>query len=182
MDDAALVQRLAVEKLEAKAAELRSEWAWVKPVLDLEYGFMSQYRRIEPQAAEYAPEVAAELDAIEQRLRELDEISEDDVTDAIAEESARLSERYDELIETTEAAEVYHPGDRAIAGCIVTVGDEGDFRLYQGLVDRAAEHPDEVDGEQDATARRCHILTVRAGPGLQRTNSSRERAVVSVRD
>jgi ParB family chromosome partitioning protein len=43
MDDAALVRLLAIEKLEARAAELRPEWAWTKAVLDLEYGFMAQY-------------------------------------------------------------------------------------------------------------------------------------------
>ena len=46
MDDAALVRRLAIEKLEAKAAELRPQWAWTKAVLDLEYGFMAQYARV----------------------------------------------------------------------------------------------------------------------------------------
>jgi hypothetical protein len=52
MDDAALVRRLAIEKLEAKAAELRPQWAWTKAVLDPEYGFMAQYRRVHPQPAE----------------------------------------------------------------------------------------------------------------------------------
>ena len=45
MDDAALVRRLAIAKLEAKAAELRSSWAWTKPVLEPEYGFTAQYAR-----------------------------------------------------------------------------------------------------------------------------------------
>ena len=43
LDDAALVHRLAIEKLEAKAAELRSQWAWTRAVLDPEYGFLAQY-------------------------------------------------------------------------------------------------------------------------------------------
>ena len=42
MDDAALVRRLAIEKLEAKAAELRPRWAWTRAVLDLEYGALVQ--------------------------------------------------------------------------------------------------------------------------------------------
>ena len=53
MDDAALVNRLAIEKLEQKAEELRADWAWAKAVLDPDYGFLSHYRRIEPQPAEY---------------------------------------------------------------------------------------------------------------------------------
>ena len=61
MDDAALVRRLAIEKLEAKAAELRPHWAWAKPVLDLDYGFTRQFGRVQPQPAEFPPEIAAEL-------------------------------------------------------------------------------------------------------------------------
>jgi hypothetical protein len=42
MIDSALVRRLAIEKLETKAAELRPQWAWTKAVLDPEYGFVAQ--------------------------------------------------------------------------------------------------------------------------------------------
>ena len=139
MDDAALVRRLAVEKLEAKAAELRGEWAWARAELEPEYGFMAQYRRIEPEPAEFAPEITSELDAIEQRLREIEQADEASLTEELAAEAARLGERYDDLIETSEAAATFRPEDRAVAGCIVTVGDEGEFRLYEGLVERSAE-------------------------------------------
>ena len=52
MDDGALVHRLAIEKLEAKAEELRAEWAWTKAVLDPEYRMLAQYARVEPKPAE----------------------------------------------------------------------------------------------------------------------------------
>jgi ParB family chromosome partitioning protein len=71
MNDAALVRRLAIEKLEAKAAELRPRWAWTKAVLDPEYRFMAQYGRVHPQPGELSPELAAEIDRIERRLGEL---------------------------------------------------------------------------------------------------------------
>jgi ParB family chromosome partitioning protein len=152
MEDAMLVRRLATEKLEAKAAELRSEWAWALSVLEPEYGFLSQYRRIEPEPAEFAHEITSELDAIEQRLREIDETDEGSVTEELAVEAARLGERYDDLIETSEAATTFRPEDRAIAGCIVTVGDEGEFRIYEGLVERsteAANGSDPADADDD---------------------------------
>ena len=147
MDDAALVRRLAIEKLEAKAAELRGQWAWVKPVLDLDYGFRAQFRRIEPQPAELPPEIATELQHIEERLAEFQEFSDDDWTDALMTEAAQLEERQGELIETTEALAVYAPEDRAIAGCIVTVGDDGEFQIYQGLVDRSIEFCSNAGGD-----------------------------------
>ena len=157
LDDAALVNRLAIEKLEKKAAELRTDWAWAKAVLDPDYGFLSQYRRIEPQPAEYPPEIAAELDRIEARLEELGELPDEELGDDLMMEAARLEERRDEIIETTEAEAVYSEADRKRAGVIVTIGDEGGFLIHQGLIERAAaavaadtgEHGDgEPDGDE----------------------------------
>jgi ParB family chromosome partitioning protein len=148
MDDAALVNRLAIEKLEGKAAELRSAWAWAKAVLDPDYGFLSHYRRIEPQPAEYPPVIAAELDRIEARLEELGELPEEELDDDLMMEAARLEERRDEIIETTEAEAVYSEADRKRAGAIVTIGDEGGFLIHQGLIERAASAVAAGTGEQ----------------------------------
>jgi ParB family chromosome partitioning protein len=140
MDDAALVRRLAIEKLEAKAAELRPDWGWAKPVLDLDYGFRRQFGMVEPLPAEFPPEVSAELQRIEERLAEIEELANDDLPDEVMTEATQLEERRDALIETTEAQAVYAPEDRKIAGCIVTVGNDGEFLIYRGLVDRSAQH------------------------------------------
>ena len=155
MDDAALVRRLAIEKLEAKAAELRPQWAWTKAVLDPDYHFLAQYGRVRPQPAEVPAELAAEIERIEQRLGELEEIGEDDWTDELTAEAAQLEERRDEIDETIDGLAVYSDKDRARAGVIVTIGDDGEFCLHQGLVERsavrgaAAAHAGDADGEDD---------------------------------
>jgi ParB family transcriptional regulator, chromosome partitioning protein len=126
-------------------------------VLDPDYGFRAQYRRVEPQPAEFPPEIAAELQRIEERLAEIEELTEDELPDEVMTEAAGLDERRDVLIETTEALAVYAPEDRAVAGCIVTIGNDGEFQIYQGLVDCAAQHtgrdaadPGGDDDEPDA--------------------------------
>jgi ParB family chromosome partitioning protein len=58
MDDAALVRRLALEKLEAKAEELRPQWAWIKAVTDLEYGELHQYAHVQPKPGNLPAELA----------------------------------------------------------------------------------------------------------------------------
>src|SRR5205085_7561620 len=100
MDDAALARRLAIEKLEARAAELRPQWAWTKAVLDPEYGFMAQYARLRPQPAEVPAELAAEIERIESRLGELEEFGEDEFTEELMAEAAQLEERRTEIDET----------------------------------------------------------------------------------
>jgi ParB family chromosome partitioning protein len=151
-DNAALVKRLAIEKLQAKAAELRPQWAWTKAVLDLEYGFMAQYVRLRPLPVDAPPEIAAEIERIEQRLGELEELSEEEFTDELMAEAAQLEERRGELDDTIDALAVYGDRDRARAGCIVTIGDNGEFCLHPGLLERAAARGAVAAGDLNAQA------------------------------
>jgi ParB family chromosome partitioning protein len=148
MDDAALVRRLAIEKLERKAAELRSSWAWTKAMLDPAYDFTAQYRRIPPQPAALPPEIAGEIDRIEQRLAELEETPEDEWTDELITEAAQLEERRDELAESVADLAVYSEKDCAIAGVIVTIGDDGEFRLHEGLVEHSATDTGDIGDDE----------------------------------
>src|SRR5260370_37516874 len=107
-------------------------------MLDPEYGFMAQYGRVRPQPAEIPADIAAEIERIENRLGELEELSEDEFTDELMAEAAQLEERRTEIDETIDGLAVYSDNDRARAGCIVTIGDDGDFCFHQGLVERAA--------------------------------------------
>ena len=145
MDDAALVRRLAIEKLDAKTGELRASWAWAKAMLDPDYGFTAEYRRVHPKPAQLPPETAEEIARIEQRLTELDDIAEDGWTDELAAEADELEERHAELARTAEGQTIYSDQDRAVAGCIVTIGDRGEFRVYEGLVERASREEDGAD-------------------------------------
>ena len=63
---------------------------------------------------------------------------EEELSDDLMMEAARLEERRDEIIETTKAEAVYSEADRKRAGVIVTIGDEGEFLIHQGLIERAA--------------------------------------------
>ena len=164
MDDAALVNRLAIEKLEQKAAELCADWAWAKAVLDPDYGFLSRYRRIKPQPAEYPPEIAAELDRIEARLEELGELPEEELGDDLIMEAARLEERRDEIIETNEAEAVYSEFDRKRAGVIVTIADEGGFLTHQGLVDAPRPLLLSIPAKMATTNRRAMRPMIPHGP------------------
>ena len=148
MDDAALVRRLAIEKLEQKAAELRSSWAWTRAMLDPAYDFTAQYRRVRPQPAELPPEIAEEIERIEERLAELQETPEGEWTDALMTEAAQLEERRDELTETVADLAVYSEKDSATAGVIVTIGDDGEFRLHEGLVERSATDTGDIDDDE----------------------------------
>ena len=155
MDDAALVKRLAIARLEAKAAELRPQWKWTRAAFDLEYRELAQYGHVHAQPAEVTPELAAEIETIEQRLGELEEVGEDDFTDELAAEAGRLEDRRTEIDEAIEGLAVYSEKDRARAGVIVTIGEDGEFALHQGLVERTATQAGNAGsetGEDDGDA------------------------------
>ena len=118
-------------------------------MLDPAYDFTAQYGRVRPQPAELPPEIAGEIERIEQRLAELEETPEDEWTDALMTEAAQLSERHDELNESVAELAVYGEKDRAIAGVIVTIGDDGEFRLHEGLIECSAIGAE--DGDNDET-------------------------------
>ncbi len=170
LDDAALVRRLAIEKLETKAAELHPQWAWTKALLDPDYHFLAQYGRVHPQPAEIPAELAAEIEHIEQRLGELEEV--DDFTDELAAEAAQLEERRTKIDEIIDGLAVYTKKDRKRAGCIVTIGDDGDFCLHQGLIEhRAAANGLPHDTDDAETADESDEPFVSAAHGDHETTS-----------
>jgi ParB family chromosome partitioning protein len=155
MDDAALVRRLAIEKLEARAEELRAEWAWTKAVLEPEYRMLAQYARVEPKPAKVPADLAAEIERIEQRLTELEDLDPDPFTNELAAEVAQLEKRRDEIDEIIDGLAVFSKKDRKRAGCIVTIGDDGGFCLHQGLIESGAANgaahsaDSDIDGDND---------------------------------
>jgi ParB family chromosome partitioning protein len=157
LDDPALVRQLAIEKLEAKAEELRPQWAWTKAVLEAEYQMLHQYDRVEPRPAKVPDELAAEIERIEQRLAEFEDTDGDAWTDELAAEMAQLEEHRAEIDETIESLAVYSKKDRKRAGCIVTIGNDGRFERHQGLVEPSAAPSDadefdpDADGDEDDT-------------------------------
>ena len=71
-------------------------------------------------------------------------------------EAAQLEERRTEIDETIDGFTVFSDKDRARAGVIVTIGNDGEFELHQGLIERAslrgaadAGDPDESETEGD---------------------------------
>jgi len=143
MDDAALVRRLAIEKLEAKAEELRPQWAWTKAVLEPEYRMLAQYARVEPKPAKVPADLADEIERIEQRLGELEEPGPDEFTEDLTKEAAQLEDRRAEIDGIIDGLAIFTKKDRKRAGCIVTIGDDGSFQLHQGLIERSAASPED---------------------------------------
>ena len=90
------------------------------------------------------------------------EIGADEWNDELAAEAERLEERRNEIDETINGLAIYGETDRASAGCIVTIGENGEFCLHQGLIERSAARDPAAAGDD---AEREHREDDAFGPG-----------------
>jgi ParB family chromosome partitioning protein len=154
LTDAALLDRLVRQKLEAEAETIRAEgWKWVDIMPDIDQSALRAYGRVysvqEPLDAERQAQVdrlTAERDALAQQCG--DEPDERQAGDIDA-----LDEQIEALTEDTWR---FVPEDIAIAGCVVGIGYDGTLDVVYGLVrpeDRPADEPAALHASGGKTAK-----------------------------
>ena len=155
-DDPDLLNKLAMDSLQAAARELKTRWKWAEARLDVDWSATAAFGRVRPQPAEPTDGEKAEIERLRTRNGELANMDDDGWTEELVEEADANETRLDEIEATIEARAIYRREDIAIAGCIATVGNGGELKLIQGLVRSgdmpareagAAGHDDTGDGE-----------------------------------
>ena len=133
-DDPDLLNKLAMDSLQVAARELETRWKWAEARLDVDWGATASFGRVRPQPAEPTDEEMAEIERLRTRNDELANMDDDGWTEELVEEPDANETRLDEIEATIEARAVYRREDIAIAGCIATIGNDGELKLIQGLV------------------------------------------------
>ena len=134
LDDPDLLNKLAMDSLQAAARELETRWKWAEARLDVDWSATATFGRVRPQPAEPTDEEKAEIERHRIRNDELANMDDDGWTEELVEEADANETRLDEIEATIEARAIYRREDIAIAGCIATVGNDGQLKLIQGLV------------------------------------------------
>ncbi len=143
LEDAALLNRLAGEKLDAEAVTLRQEgWGWVE-VGELDYSTRSKYGRIESVPLDAPAELVAELEAAEaEQLRVAKLIDaaheEEDLDQAVLEgleaQDSAISEKIGTIEEQLASYIGFDPEQMKSAGCFVSINYHGQVDIEKGLV------------------------------------------------
>jgi len=142
--DAALLNQLALGKLQALADALKAEgWSWVESAVRLDYDTRGKYRvcHAEPQplsdeAAQEQKQLSAEYERLFDSSGEPDE-----------ETSERLDAIETRMQELEDSAPcVYSPETLRIAGAIVSIDPRGEPAVLRGLV-RPDDEPLDEQGE-----------------------------------
>ena len=143
-----------------------------------------------PQPAEPTDGEKAEIERLRTRNDELANMDDDGWTEELVEEADANETRLDEIEATIEARAVYRCEDIAIAGCIATIGNDGELKLIQGLVrpeDMPAREPNDAnmagqddtgDGESASSSIEAPTLAAPlASPGDAEAEARKEAGV-----
>jgi ParB family chromosome partitioning protein len=142
LTDAALLDRLAEDKLETHAGEVRAEgWAWVEAVPSATYADLQAFQRApkekrKPTAreAKRIAKLRAKAQEIESARQEAVDADDEDMAEALEEQGIELAEKLDEL---EEGLLVYGQTIRAAGGAIVTLDRQGEPVIHRGLLREA---------------------------------------------
>ena len=133
-EDPVLLEKLATQKLQVAADELATRWKWATAMIEVSWDDTACYGRVEPQPSTPTDEEKAEIEKLETRYDELRGLDDDQWTEPLVEEAGRIEARLDEIEGVVEARAVFRREDLAMAGCIVTVAQDGSLQVVQGLV------------------------------------------------
>jgi ParB family chromosome partitioning protein len=139
--DPELLRRLAGEKLDGEAQQVRGEgWAWVEARIEVESGVLREFSRCEPGLRAPTPDEKRALAEFDQRVAELEAeqqaLDDNDTWTPADGERIDLEEQHIESRRKViqMARQVWREADKAHAGVIVTVGRDGTVEVLRGLV------------------------------------------------
>jgi ParB family chromosome partitioning protein len=146
--DAALLDRLAMEKLTAEAKALKAEgWQWVEAVRELDYEARGSFRQRHREPLPLPEETQAEQRQLSEEYERLYSTLEED-DEPTCERLDAIEARIAEIEESIGTA--YTPEVFAIAGAIVSIGADGEPEVLRGIV-RPEDEPE--DDDQPATSK-----------------------------
>lgn len=142
LNDAALLERLAQDKLAGIAAEVKEEgWVWVDAAPAATYADLQAFQRAPRERREPNKREAQRIEKLQARMQEVAEAidaatdaEDEDKADALQEEGERLGRQLQAL---EDGLLDYAPNVRAAAGAIVTIDRNGQVVIHRGLLREA---------------------------------------------
>lgn len=142
LTDAALLERLAQDKLAGIAAEVKAEgWAWVDATPSATHADLHAFQRAPRERREPTKREAARIEKLQAKLHELAEAvdtaldaDDEEKADALQEEGEALGEQLQAL---EDGLQDYGATVKAAAGAIVTIDRNGQAVIHRGLMREA---------------------------------------------
>ncbi|WP_070155767.1 ParB/RepB/Spo0J family partition protein [Sphingobium phenoxybenzoativorans] len=142
LTDAALLERLAQDKLAGIAATVRAEgWAWVDATPGVTHADLHAFQRAPRERREPTKREAQRIEKLQAKMQEVGEAldaaldaEDEEKADALQEEGEALGEQLQAL---EDGLQDYSPNVKAAAGAIVTIDHNGQAVIHRGLLREA---------------------------------------------
>ncbi|WP_246128846.1 ParB/RepB/Spo0J family partition protein [Zoogloea oleivorans] len=139
LTDAALLERLAQDKLAGIAAEVKAEgWAWVDATPGVTHADLRAFQRAPRERREPSKREAQRIEKLQTKMQEVGEAldaaldaEDEDKADSLQEEGEALGEQLQAL---EDGLQDYGPNVKATAGAIVTIDRNGEAVIHRGLL------------------------------------------------
>ena len=142
LTDAALLERLAQDRLGGIAAEVKTEgWAWVDIAPAATYADLQAFQRAPREQREPNKREALRIEKLQAKMREVAEAldaamdaEDEDKAEGLQEEGEALGQQLQAL---EDGLQGYAPSVKAAAGAIVTIDRNGEAVIHRGLLREA---------------------------------------------
>ncbi|MFT4117908.1 ParB/RepB/Spo0J family partition protein [Bradyrhizobium sp.] len=145
--DAALLDRLVLQKLDQEADAVRAEgWAWVNVTAEFDHRTTADMRRLYPVRPEVSDDTQQRIDTLAAEYNTLiDQVEDSDDGGDAARRLATLEAAMEEL----EGQPVFVQAAIAIGGAFVSLGYDGSVRIERGYI-RKSDEPRVLREDDDA--------------------------------
>ncbi|KEX93184.1 plasmid stablization protein ParB, partial [Pseudomonas putida] len=142
LTDAALLDRLAQDRLAGIAAEVKAEgWAWVDATPGVTHADLHAFQRAPRERREPTKREAQRIEKLQAKMQELAaavddalDVDDEEKADALQEEGEAVGEQLQAL---EDGLQDYSPTVKAAAGAIVTIDRNGQAVIHCGLLREA---------------------------------------------
>ncbi|MCI4679059.1 ParB N-terminal domain-containing protein [Rhodoblastus acidophilus] len=167
LQDVALLDRLAADKLKAAAEEIAAEgWKWIEVAVSLPYGVTYGLRELLGVATELTEDERTAMEALQAERDKLE--SEYEAAEELPEEIDRRLGEIETALENLEKRPLHYDSvEIAHAGAFVSIAADGALSVDRGYVRPVDEPPVTTEGED---APECQAATAdpEESPALQR--------------
>ena len=135
LEKPALLHRLAEEKFDGIRRDLEAEgWGWIEINPERDYALINRCTRIRPQLMD-APSELLDLKArLDAELEEIAQMLEDTESDEMLDQQQAVRDQLDEVEEKLAAFIGFDADHKPLAGCFVSIGQDGTPFFDKGLV------------------------------------------------
>jgi ParB family chromosome partitioning protein len=135
LEKPALVRKLAEEKFSAIRQELEAEgWGWIEINPERDWSVINRCERLRPQLIDAPAELVERKTRLDAELEAVEQALSDTESDALLEQQQSIQDRLDEVEEQLAAFVGFDAEHQKLAGCYVSIGQDGTPFIDKGLV------------------------------------------------